>query len=136
MSIVVAVLLGCTALAAAVTARIAFRIAVNDGASHALAWGAAGAAGLATITDVCTVASTLDLAHGDPTGPRIALSIITVALALGLAYAAYDLTGPTVAPAGGTPVPGLSRAKRLASAASAFTGTFVVLALILPLLPS
>jgi hypothetical protein len=134
VSIVVAVLLGCTALAAAVTARIAFRLALADGATHAIAWGSAGAAVLATITDVCTAAGALELANGHPTASRIALAVVTVAVALVFAYIAYDVTGPTVAPAGGTPAPGISKPKRLASAATAFTGTFVVLALILPLL--
>ncbi|MGW2691995.1 hypothetical protein ACWC3Y_09015 [Streptomyces sp. NPDC001296] len=134
MSIVVAVLLLCTALAAGVVARIAFRLAQTDGASRAVAWGAAGAATVATITDVCTIAGALDLAHGDPAPGRIALSVVTAAFALFLAFLAYDVTGPTVAPAGGTTAPGLSKPKRLASAATAFTSTFIVLALILPLL--
>ncbi|MFC7261549.1 hypothetical protein [Streptomyces lutosisoli] len=134
MSIVVAVLLGCTALAAAVAARIAFRLAMSDGAARAIAWGAAGAAALATIVDVCTAAGTLELAHGNPSGPRIALTVITVAFAGFLAYVAYDVTGPAVAAAGTASTGGLSKPKRLASAASAFTSTFVVLALLTPLL--
>ncbi|MGW0647332.1 hypothetical protein ACWD4T_00765 [Streptomyces umbrinus] len=134
MSIIVAVLLICTALAAAVTARIAFRLAIKDGGNHAIAWGAAGGAALATIIDVCTVAAALDIAHGQPTGARTAVTIVTSAVALVLAYAAYDLTGSTVAPPGTTLANGLTRPKRLASAASAFTGTFMILALIMPLL--
>ncbi|MFF7764234.1 hypothetical protein [Streptomyces griseorubiginosus] len=89
---------------------------------------------MAMITDVCTVAATLELGGGHPRSSRIAITIVTAALALFLGYLAYDVTGPTVAPAGGTPAPGLTRPKRLASAATAFTSTFVVLALILPLL--
>ncbi|MEV0936381.1 hypothetical protein ACIBMX_47035 [Streptomyces phaeochromogenes] len=134
MSLVVAVLLGCTALATAVCARIAFRLALNDGSSRAIAWCASGAAALALTTDVCTIAGALDLAHGHPTSGRIALTVITVAVAFVLAYLAYDVTGPNLAPAAGTPATGLSTPKRLASAATAFTSTFVVLALISPLL--
>ncbi|WP_331736823.1 hypothetical protein OG426_55450 (plasmid) [Streptomyces canus] len=134
MSIVVAVLLGVTALGAGVAARIAFRLAVNDGVNRPKAWGAAGAAVMAMITNVCTVAATLELGDGHPRASRIAITIVTAALALFLGYVAYDVTGPTVAPAGGTPIPGLSRPKRFASAATAFTSTFVVLALILPLI--
>ncbi|MFI6658116.1 hypothetical protein ACIBL8_21635 [Streptomyces sp. NPDC050523] len=134
MSIVITVLLVCTGLTAGVIARIAFRLAQTDGASRAVAWGAAGAAAVATITDVCTIAGALDLAHGHPSAGRIALSVITVAIAFALAFFAYDVTRPTVAPAGGAPAPGLSKPKRLASAATAFTSTFVVLALILPLI--
>lgn len=134
MSIVVIVLLACTVLAALVTARVAFRLAVGDGATHALAWGAAGAAAIATFTDVCIVAAALELADGTTSGPRVALTAVTIFVGLVLAYTAYDLTGPRVAPPGGTPTLGSSKAKRLASAASTFTGTFVILALILPLL--
>lgn len=46
----------------------------------------------------------------------------------------YDVTGPAVAPAGATVTAGLTKPKRLASAASAFTGTFVILAVLTPLL--
>ncbi|MEV7416542.1 hypothetical protein [Streptomyces sp. NPDC089919] len=134
MSVVVAVLLGCTALAAAVGARIAFRLARTTGSTPAMAWGSAGATAVATIANVCTIAGTLDLGHGQPTGGRIAISVVTLAVALGLAYLAYDVTGPSIPATGGTPAPGLSRPKRFASAAATFTGTFVILALILPLL--
>ncbi|MFD8668987.1 hypothetical protein ACFXAY_35060 [Streptomyces microflavus] len=134
MSIVVLVFLGCTGLAAAVAARVAFRLALSDGTTRARAWGAAGAAALATITDACTVGGTLELAHGHPTASRIALTVCTGAIALVLAYVAYDVTGPTVAPAGGAPTTGLSRPKRLAAAATTFTSTFIVHALVLALL--
>jgi hypothetical protein len=134
VSIVVAVLLGCTALAAAVCARLAFRLAVTDSASRAKAWCAAGAATMALITNVCTVAATLELGHGHPRASRIGLTVVTAAFAFVLAFWAYDVTGPTLAPVSGAPAPGLSQPKRLASAATAFTSTFIVLALVLPLL--
>ncbi|MFJ2240931.1 hypothetical protein [Streptomyces sp. NPDC087859] len=134
MSIVVAVLLGCTVLAAAVAARIGFRTALSDGAPHALAWGVAGAAIIATFGDVCIAAAALDLADGATSGPRVALTAVTVFVAGVAAYIAYDVTGPRVSPAGGAPTPGSSKAKRLASAAGAFSGTFLILALVLPLL--
>ncbi|MCX5559521.1 hypothetical protein [Streptomyces sp. NBC_00038] len=134
MSIVVAVLLGCTALAAAVCARITFRLAVTDGASRAKAWCAAGAATMALITDVSTVAASLELGNGHPRAPRIAITVVTVTFAFVLAYVAYDVTGPRLAPTPQALGQGLSRPKRLASAATAFTSTFIVLALVLPLL--
>jgi hypothetical protein len=134
VSDVVPLFLGCTALATGVTARIAFRLALSDGATRARAWAASGGTALATAFDVCTVANALDLAHGTPAGARTALAVATTAVALALAYAAYDLTGPAVAPAGATPSPGLTRPRRLAAATSAFTGVFALLALILPLL--
>lgn len=134
MSIIVAVLLGCTGLAAAVVARIAFRLALSDAASRAVAWGAAGGAALATVIDVCTVADALQIADTTPSSSRGALVTVTIVIALVSAYAAYDLTGPKMAPAGGLADPGLSKSKRWASAATAFTSIFIVLALILPLL--
>ncbi|WP_030682846.1 hypothetical protein [Streptomyces sp. NRRL B-1347] len=134
MSVVVAVLLGCTALASAVCARVAFRLALLDGAGRTGAWGAAGAAAMAVITDVCTVAATLELGDGHPRASRVAVTVVTVALALFLGFVAYDVTGPAPAPAAGPPAAALSRPKRLASAATAFTSTFIVLALVLPLL--
>ncbi|WP_329144863.1 hypothetical protein OIU91_09885 [Streptomyces sp. NBC_01456] len=134
MSNVIQLFLGCTALAVSITARIAFRLALSDGATRPQAWATAGATALATAFNVCTVANALNLAHGTPAGTRTALTVGTTAVALALAYVAYDLTGPAAAPAGTTPLPGLARPRRLAAAASAFTGAFATLALILPLL--
>lgn len=134
MSIVVGVVLGCTALASIVAARVAFRLALADGATRALAWGAAGTAVIGTITVVCTEASLLDLAHGVPSGPRVAAAVVAVVVAAFFGYVAYDVTGPTPAPAGGVPAPGLSQPKRKAFAAAAVTGTYVIIAVVLPLL--
>lgn len=132
--IVIIALLGCTAVAAAVAARIAFRLALDDGASVPIAWGAAGAAIVATNVDVCTIAAVLDVAHGQPDAPRIVATVASVVVALAAAFFGYDVTGPTAAPAGAIVATGLSRPKRLAAAASAFTGTFVILAALTPLL--
>lgn len=134
MSAIVAVLLGCTALTSAVVARIAYRLATGDGASRAVSWGAAGGAALATIIDVCTVADALQIAHGAPPTTRTTLIVVTVFLALVVAYGAYDLTGPKPAPAGADADPGLSKAGRWGAAASGFTSIFIVLAVILPLM--
>ncbi|WP_316779555.1 hypothetical protein [Streptomyces sasae] len=134
MSVIVAVLLSCTALTSTVVARIAYRLAAGEGASRAVSWGAAGGAALATIIDVCTVADALKIAHGTPPTSRTALIVVTVVLALVMAFVSYDLTGPKPAPAGGVADPGLSKAGRWGAAASGFTSVFIVLALILPLL--
>ncbi|MFF5303462.1 hypothetical protein ACFY5F_29300 [Streptomyces sp. NPDC013161] len=134
MSIVVPVLLTCTAVAAAIAARISFRLAYAEGASRGVAWAVAGGTVGATIVDVCTVASALGLPHGSPSSVRLGVTIIWVVLALGVAYVAYDVTGPAIpAPAAG-PTGGLSRAKRWGTAAGGFTGTIVVLNAILQLI--
>ncbi|MFJ2007964.1 hypothetical protein [Streptomyces chartreusis] len=134
MSIIVAVLLGCTSLATAVVARIGFRLALGDGATRPVAWGAAGGAALATIFDVCTVADALQIADTTPSSARVALITVTIAIAFVFAYTAYDVTGPKMAPAGGMADPGLSKAGRWGAAATAFTSVFAVLALVMPLL--
>lgn len=134
MSIAVAVLLGCTAPATLVCAHIAFRFAINDGVPRPSAWGAAGGAALAVITDVCLVGQTLDLRAGHSSPSRIAITVITAVLALFFGYVAYEVTGQTTVPAGTPPAPTPSKTKRLAYAAATFTGTFVAHALIVPLL--
>ncbi|MEU5811195.1 hypothetical protein [Streptomyces sp. NPDC047718] len=134
MSVIIAVLLGCTTLTAAVIARIAYRLAAGSGASRAVSWGTAGGAGLATIIDVCTVADALQVAQGTPSASRTTLIVVTVFIALVVAFSAYDLTGPKPAPVGGVADPGLSKAGRWGAAASGFTSIFIVLALVLPLL--
>ncbi|GAA2523397.1 hypothetical protein [Streptomyces longisporus] len=126
-----AVFLGITALGAAVIARVAFRLALSDGTTRARAWAAAGTAALAAIADPCIVGATLEFG---PSGSRVILSVLTGAIGVALAYVGYDVTGPTVAPAGGVASPGLSRPKRLAAAAACFSSAFAVLALILPFL--
>ncbi|MGW1563383.1 hypothetical protein ACWCQ1_43905 [Streptomyces sp. NPDC002144] len=131
MSNVNAVFLGITALGAAVIARAAFRLALADGTTRARAWAAAGTAAFAAIGDSCVVGYTLEFG---PSGSRIVLTVLTGAVAVALAYVGYDVTGPTVAPAGGTPSPGLTRPQRLAAAAACFTSAFAVLGLILPFL--
>lgn len=134
MSIVVGIVLGCTALASIVAARVAFRLALADGATRALAWGAAGSAVIGTVTVVCTEVGILDPAHGVPRGPRVAAAIVAAVVAAFCGYVAYDVTGPAPAPAGSVPPPGLSQPKRKAFAAAAVTGTYVVIALVQPLL--
>ncbi|WP_326722028.1 hypothetical protein OHT59_24005 [Streptomyces sp. NBC_00243] len=134
MSIVVGVVLGCTALASIVAARVAFRQAVSDGASSPLAWGAAGTSAVSMVTVVCTEVGILDPAQGVPSGSRIAAAVVAVVVAAFFAYVAYDVTGPMPAPAGGAPIMGLSKPKRRAFAAAAATGTYLIIAVVQPLL--
>ncbi|MDX2574452.1 hypothetical protein PV332_02915 [Streptomyces scabiei] len=134
MSMVIGITLICTVLASSVAARVAFRSALAEGAQRWTAWGTAGTAVIGTVTVVATECSILDLQGGAPSAQEIACGVVALLLAACVAYAGYDVAGSAPAGTAGSPAVGLSQPKRWAFAAGGFAGTYLVFALVQPLL--
>lgn len=131
------VLVTCAAAVATVVAHRAFVMLRADGVGPGAARGIAGTAAVLTVGDITTIASALELPFGTPGPYRIGGTILWVVLALAVTYFAYAQSGPTLpvpAPAG-APAGGMTRSKRWGMAAGGFTGTLLVLAAVLQLLP-
>ena len=134
MSLVIVITLICTVLVSSVAARVAFRSALAEGAQRWTAWGAAGTTVIGTVTVVATECSILGLPGGAPSGEEIACGVVALLLAACVAYAGYDVAGPAPVGTAGSPAGGLSQPKRWAFAAGGFAGTYLIFAVVQPLL--